>query len=293
MTIMFSDEFRAAVLGSPLVYVDAGARGGLQGPWAEIKDERLYVVAFEPDPDEALRGKSNFEVVDSALWSHAGVVDIHLARVPPTSSIHPPNWPLLERFPPQHFEPRTTVRVAPVRCETLDSALGRLGRHADFLKIDTQGAEYEILTGAVESLDQDVFAVIAETWTTEVHKGQRLTGEILSFMAARGFGLFDMNVAAAWYRRGADRVPHLGKRQLIGLDLLFFREPSDLPDRFACLVASAKAAAIAELYGFPDLALEILDMVKPSNSEQATLKERLREKIVDATKPSVAASLHY
>jgi FkbM family methyltransferase len=296
MPIIFSDDFGSIVAGNPLVYVDVGARGGLQGPWAEIDDRSLHVVAFEPDPGgaAALRGKRNFDVVDTALWSHAGVVDIHLAKVPGTSSVHPPNWPMLKRFPAQHYEPRTTINVATVKCDTLDSVLAGLGRRADFLKIDTQGAEYEILAGAVDALDRDVFGVIAETWTTEVHKGQHLTGEILSFMAARGFGLFDMNVAAAWHRRGADRLPHLGKRQLVGLDLLFFREPSDLPDRFANLVNSAKAAAVAELYGFPDLALEILDMVKPASSEEASRVKGLRGRLLDAASAvHAAAGLHY
>jgi FkbM family methyltransferase len=296
MAMIFSKEFKDAVAGSPLVYIDVGARGGLQGPWAEITDERLHVVAFEPDADgaAALRGKRNFDVVESALWSHSGVVDIHLAKIPPTSSIHPPNWPLLKRFPSQHYEPRTTVKTVSVKCETLDSVLSSLGRRADFLKIDTQGAEYEILTGAVDALDRDVFGVIAESWTTEVHKGQRLTGEILSFMAARGFGLFDINVGAAWYRRGSERLPRLDKRQVVGLDLLFFREPSDLPDRFADLVASAKAAAVAELYGFPDLALEILGMVRPNDARAAALLASLRGQLLNvAATPYAAAGLHY
>jgi FkbM family methyltransferase len=294
MAIIYSDEFRAIVEGDPLVYIDAGARGGLQGPWAEIDDERLYVVAFEPDPSASaeLAGSHNSrrQVVSKALWSRAGSVEVHLAEVPGTSSIHPPNWKLLERYPEPHAAPRTTVRRLTVDCVPLDSALDALDRRADFIKIDTQGAEYEILVGASRALADSVFGVIAETWTVEVHQGQRLTGDILNFMHDRGFELFDLSVAAAWHRRGADRLARKEKRQIIGLDLLFFREPSRFPDRFASVVAATKAAAIAELYGYPDMALEIIDLCVPTTALEAGLVDRLRRAIISGPPAAVAGT---
>ena len=291
MAIIHSDEFRAIVEGDPLVYIDAGARGGLQGPWAEINDERLHVVAFEPDPIAsaglAERQNSRRQVVSKALWSQAGSVEVHLAEVPGTSSIHPPNWKLLNRYPDPHAVPRTTVNRLTVDCVPLDSALDALGRRADFIKIDTQGAEYEILVGASRALADSVFGVIAESWTVEVHQGQRLTGDILNFMHDHGFELFDLSVAAAWYRRGADRLARKEKRQIIGLDLLFFREPSRCPDRFAPVVAATKAAAIAELYGFPDLALEIIDLCVPETALEAGLVHRVRRAIIGGPPPPI------
>ena len=292
--VIFSDAFKSIVSGHPLVYLDAGARGGLEGPWAEIKDDRLHVVAFEPDTEGAreLRGQPNFDVVEAALWSGRGAVDIHLAKIPGASSVYPPNWTLLERFLPQHAEPRTTIKVTSIPCDTIDASLGKLARRADFLKIDTQGSEFEILSGATKALDKSIFGVVAESWTVEVHKGQRMTGEILSFMAQRGFCLFDINIGAAWHRRGADRLKRLNKRQIVGLDLLFFRDPSSAPERFADVVNAAKAAAIAEMYGFPDLALEIVDLSRPTEAEAAKSIQELRRLIVDGTHTDVAR-LHY
>ena len=291
MAIIHSDEFRAIIESDPLVYIDAGARGGLEGPWAEINDDRLHVIAFEPDPSASAEladpHNSRREVVSKALWSQAGSVEVHLAEVPSTSSIHPPNWKLLDRYPDPHAAPRRTVKRLTVDCVPLDSALEALGRRADFIKIDTQGAEYEILTGATRALADSVFGVIAESWTIEVHQGQRLTGDILNFMHDRGFELFDLSVAAAWYRRSADRLARKEKRQIIGLDLLFFREPSRFPERFASPVAATKAAAIAELYGFPDIALEILDLCVPATSLEAELVDRLRRAIISGPVPPI------
>lgn len=292
--IIFSDVFRSIVRGSPLVYLDAGARGGLQGTWAEIDDDRLRVVAFEPDPDGArgLRGRPNFDVIEVALWSSPGTVDINLAEIPATSSVYPPNWRLLERFLPQHSEPRRTVKVASIPCDTIDASLKQIGRCADFIKLDTQGSEFEILSGAEEALATSVFGVVAESWTIEVHKGQRTTGEILSFMHQRGFALFDMSVGAAWHRRGAGKLKHLNKRQIVGLDLLFFREPALAPGHFASPAAAAKAAAIAEMYGFPDLSLEIIDLSRPDGAEEISSMQAMRRLIVEGVHAD-AASLHY
>src|SRR5437899_2604290 len=106
MTIILSDAFRAIVAGDPVVYIDAGARGGLEGPWAEINDERLHVVAFEPDPAasaQLLQSRNpRREIVSKALWSQPGSVPVYLAKLPGTSSVHPPNWRLLERYPVGH-----------------------------------------------------------------------------------------------------------------------------------------------------------------------------------------------
>jgi FkbM family methyltransferase len=284
MTIIYSDEFRNIVTGNPLVYVDVGARGGLQGPWATITDERMRVVAFEPDGDAcadlAREGNSKIDIVSKALWSHVGTLPVHIAEVAGTSSVHAPNFPLLRRFQQQHSKPRTTREIRTVECTTLDLVLEELGCQGDFLKLDTQGSEYEILVGASQSLSESVFGVVAESWAVEVHKGQRLTGDILTFMSERGFGLFDISVAAAWHRCGVDRLAAVGKREIVGLDLLFFREPTSIRERLASPVAAAKAAAIAELYGFPDVALEILDMCEGLSEEQETMLLALRSMIV-------------
>jgi FkbM family methyltransferase len=284
MTVIYSEEFRSIVAGDPLVYVDVGARGGLQGPWAKITDERLRVLAFEPDADAcadlAREGNSKIDVVSKALWSHAGTLSVHIAEVAGTSSVHAPNLPLLSRFPQQHVKPRTTLEKRSVECTTLDDVLKELGCRADFLKLDTQGSEYEVLVGASQSLQDCIFGVVAESWTVEVHKGQRLTGDILTFMSEKGFGLFDISVAAAWHRRGADRLAVAGKREIVGLDLLFFKELTGIRERFASPVAAAKAAAISELYGFPDVALEILDMCTPPPKEHEAMLLALRSMIL-------------
>jgi hypothetical protein len=141
-----------------------------------------------------------------------------------------------------------------VRGTTLDAVARGENIDFDFLKVDTQGSEFEILRGAHDVLSRSAVGAVVETWTAEVHQGQHLTGEILSLMHELDFELVDMNVAAAWRRRPVDTVLLRGKPQVTGLDLLFFKTPT------APLQSQkrVKLATIAALYGHPDFALDVL-----------------------------------
>jgi FkbM family methyltransferase len=262
--ILFSDKFRSFIGDDALVYIDGGARGGLKGPWARANDDRLFVLSFDPDPGALIPAGDNHVVHQRALWSHGNGVDIHIAQDASTSSVPPPNHTVLSRFDHAHHESRRTERVISVPSTTLDDALE--GRAANFVKLDTHGSEYDALLGASATLsDPRCIGVLIETWTTEVHAGQRLTGDVLCLMSRHGFELFDSDIAAAWHRRNGDQS---GKRQLVGLNLLFFRDPKSYrgnPDQRLIV----KAAALYQLFGFFEHAREVLSFSLMGNGDKA------------------------
>lgn len=258
--LLASAAFASRVRDEPLVLVDVGARGDLQPPFDAIAPAALQVIGFEPDADECARlntlpGSARYLPV--AVWSRAGVVDVHVARTPSCSSVHPPDAGLLARYDRAHVMPRDTVSVVRYPTTTLDAALDEAGLRADVVKVDTQGAEREILQGAAATLRDDVLALIVETWTVPIHAGQGLTGEIMQMAADAGLTLFDVDVAAAWTRRSHANRALGGKRQIVGLDLLFLRDPTAW-EVAESAVRRAKGAAVAEAFGFPDVALELL-----------------------------------
>jgi FkbM family methyltransferase len=280
--LLFSKAFREAIASDPLLVVDVGARGRIEEPWASMEEGVVHIVGFEPDEHECRRlnaeARAGEQYVPAALWSSSGEVDVHVADFPGCSSVHPPNFELLERYREEHWKPRVTRSIARYRATTLDAALADSGSGCDFIKIDTQGAEFEVLSGASETLECHVFGVLVETWTVDIHSGQRLTGDILNLMTGYGFHLFDVNVAAAWRRHVQGDVDPGGKRQVVGLDLLFFRNCVPRSDVMSD-TKLFKAAAIADIYGFPDYALEILDSSKACAGDTASAN-RLREQIL-------------
>jgi hypothetical protein len=166
--------------------------------------------------------------------------------------------------------PRATRATARYPARTLDESLEAEGVGCDFLKIDTRGSEWEIVCGASRTLKDHALGALIETWTAEVHRGQRLTGAVMSQMHELGFQLFDVGVAAAWHRRRDAEVPLMGKAQVVGLDLLYLRDPSSTIEPRSSELQALKAAALAEVFGFPGFALELLQSAEGADWTSAS-----------------------
>lgn len=285
---IFSDSFAENVLSEPLSLVDAGARGGLDEPWKSVRKDALKIIGFEPDKAECkkLNGvNNNFTYFPVALWSSEKKIKVYSTKTASCSSVYEPNFRLIKKYKSIHWEPRKVKKTEQFQASTLDKIISKEKLDCDFLKIDTQGAEYEILKGADIILQQNVFGVLLETWTTEVYKGQILAGDILRLMHDRGFSLFDTNIAAAWQRQTQTLNNLGGKSQVIGLDLLFFKESTKTRNIFATFSKLIKAVAIAEVFGFPDYAVEIINenLNKFSKDRKALLK--IKKIIIDNSLP--------
>lgn len=78
------------------------------------------------------------------------------------------------------------------RMETLDNLLAGAGiAHPDFLKLDVQGFELEILKGAPKALAA-ADAVLLEVSTLAQYKDAPLFHDVVAFMNAHGYHVFDI-----------------------------------------------------------------------------------------------------
>jgi FkbM family methyltransferase len=151
---------------TPLVLADVGARGGPAEHWRPLFD-RLWWIAFEPDARsrEALAASASLPhrhlMLPAALGDHAGDATPYLTRDEGDSSLLRPNTEFLGRFRrPERFD---VVGTAGVRTAQLDDELSAQGiRRIDFLKLDTQGSELQILRGARRTLEAAVLGVDVE-----------------------------------------------------------------------------------------------------------------------------------
>ncbi|MFA6294943.1 MAG: FkbM family methyltransferase [Candidatus Paceibacterota bacterium] len=278
--LIFSNLFRQAIINDPLTLIDAGARGDLEEPWSSIDQSILRVIGFEPDLEECKKlnsQSSNRTYIPTALWSNKTNLTVYTTSMPSCSSVYSPNMELIKKFEKKHWETKVVSGTSSFSTSTIDEEIRNKKVHPDFLKIDTQGAEYEILKGSTVSLEQDIFAVLAETWTTEVYKNQPLSDEIMKIMRNNGFSLFEVHTAAAW-RRNAGKELTSGKRQIIGLDLLFFKEnPSKF--YFSTHTKLLKTVAIAEVFGYPDYALEMIQNNQSRFPDYLDLFENVKKQI--------------
>lgn len=101
-----------------------------------------------------------------------------------SSSLLPPGKHMKEYYPWLKFE-----EVIEVPCRKLDDFVKEIGiSKIDFLHIDVQGAEREVLLGGSNTLE---FAKVLwlEVENLELYKGQALKGDIESLLLEKGFTL--------------------------------------------------------------------------------------------------------
>jgi len=147
-------------------FIDVGSSGHLPEPWLSNACHIRKLLSFEPL--ESGKADENIIVSPNALWSSTTVRPFHIYKGfrSTGSSLFEQNFDYvnsnfdrLRNIGPEYLastwhERSALVRTEQMECTTLDETLRQLDLPFvfDFMKIDAQGAEYEILTGAEKFL---------------------------------------------------------------------------------------------------------------------------------------------
>lgn len=208
----------------PVAVVDVGASGGLSPRWENITPHFLAIL-FEPD-QKAYEGLTaqpgkNYIILNSALADTCGEAEFYSCRSQGASSVRLPNYPVLEKFPEAgRYEITAQTKI---KTDTLQSLLEKNGiADIDFIKVDTQGSELDILKGAGKLLE-DVIGLEVEVEFIPIYMEQPLFCEVNGFITDFGFQLYDMN--RYFWKRTAARYVANTRGQLIFGDALYFKSP--------------------------------------------------------------------
>lgn len=201
--------------GVDLVF-DIGAN---QGQFAIGLRESGYkgkIVSFEP-LSSARKGLSRFSSEDSswllheqsAIGDYDGVAKINVSENSFSSSILEILDAHSAAAPDSKYIDSETVPIA-----RIDSIVDKYLQEDSslFLKIDTQGFEWEVLEGAAQTLKQ-VCGVLCELSLVPLYEGQRLWLEIIECLESKGFSL--------WACQKGFTDPRTG--QTLQMDCIFVR----------------------------------------------------------------------
>jgi len=137
-----------------LVALDVGAQGGFFNESIFSKKYNFFfdLIAVEPIPEEAKKLEDkNYKVISKGLWSENCMKKLYiLGKRPGSSSMYKPNPKALSLygFKEKDFSIFNVTSEIDIECTTIRESLNKFKlSNLDFLKIDTQGSEFEILKG--------------------------------------------------------------------------------------------------------------------------------------------------
>lgn len=176
--------------------LDVGAN---RGQFAESLFRGGYtgnIVSFEalPNAHDALkhaaatRSSSWIVAPCLALSDQPGILDFHVTRADTASSLFLPAGALTSVYSPAHLE--TVIRVQAVRLDDVVAEMG-LVLQGGFLKLDVQGSEALVLSGATKVLSV-ACGLIVELSLTELYVNQPSARDVLEILHKAGFEVWDV-----------------------------------------------------------------------------------------------------
>jgi FkbM family methyltransferase len=271
------------------VVLDGGAREAMGDPrWQVLPKNKLRIYGFEPDAAEveklnvaARDAGYDFRYFAGALWRAPCELTFYENKSPGGGSFYPQNTDLTDRWKFENstqlfhsrdiFHPTGTttwkMTSLDVWRSTLDHAVD-----IDFMKLNVQGAELEILKGAETFLD-GTLGLMVEISFVESYKDRPFFSDIDAYLRAENFAFFDMIGDHCMGRSAspitAQHLPGLNGLygQLIEAHGIYFRDPIDMAKRGKSLDGYSipkllKLAAFADAFGQIEYAFELLGWIE-------------------------------
>jgi FkbM family methyltransferase len=244
-----------------IIFADVGATGNPKGVWREAQPYSKFIL-FDPDPRASMTSTFDITTVfPVGLWSEKGIVTLSLAVNPEASTCFKFNSDFFGDF--VIADSNMSVGEVQILVDCMDNVLSIDNLWPDFIKVDAEGADLEILKGAESILTKNCFGVFVEVSFANRHKEAPFFGDIDKFLRDRNLILMDI-FPERWIRK--NNISGLFTRhQVVWCDALFvistaeFLRRMELEDLLTRKKIFSKFLFILMLYQLHDYAYEIID----------------------------------
>jgi len=191
------------------VVVDAGARYGLHPTWEELRSLAQFHL-FEMDHEESkrlerkYREDNNVHIYPMALYSSDCTLKYRVSVHRGLNSVFTSNHSLLRESDYKQREFAISGENV-VEARSVDSLFEANPVH--FMKLDVEGAEYEVLQGAKRQLKTNLLAVRSEVMFAPIYNDAPLFGDIHRVLLAEGFELLNIDYTGAGNKTGRYTLP--------------------------------------------------------------------------------------
>jgi FkbM family methyltransferase len=230
----------------------------------------LTIYGFDADADACEAANADLESrqvdwterhVPLALGNSTGESTLYVTQHPMCTSLYPPNESFLARFEGLSSVMNLDFTIE-IETTTLDDFCQQENlKEVDFLQIDVQGADLQVLEGAAHLLEQSVLGIQIEVEPSHLYINQPLFADVDTYLRQQGFTLFDVTFA----RRVRARSPitsTLHPGQIVWGDAYYLydllREDISL-NRPKTPEKLFKLACVADAMNFSDYTLELLE----------------------------------
>ena len=253
-------------LKKKLTLLDIGAAEGIHGRWNVISN-KINTILVEPHKESAKNLRlQGLDVIETVLHSEDDKeIKFYNTRKPKCSSFYKPNFNHLKKFlDKDRFE---IVSEDTFNVKSLDSVIVKFTQ-PNFIKIDTEGSELDILKGSKETLS-NVFGLEVECAFYQLRENQPLFEEVRSYLESLDFIFIDFVSMIRWEK---DKFRLTGGQPQI-TDVLFLKNEEtiikkfhkneinldDLVNYFVILIAYERVDILKYIYKKTEISLKYIE----------------------------------
>ena len=248
----FKIKFKKILHQKKLTFVDIGASIQIIPRWKRIHKDNLNYILFEPNKNEIKKLKLNkkyyskYKIYESALSNKKQNINLNITKGIYQTSVLKPNMKFLNQF--RDSDRYKITKKIKIKANRLDSFKIK---DVDFIKIDAQGYNYEILEGSIKTL-KDTLGVETEVEFTKLYTNQKIFGDLNKILIKNNFDFIDFTVLKRWNRYNDSNYG-----QCIFGNALFLKKPNLILDLDKKKII--KYISICILYNKFDLANYVID----------------------------------
>ena len=187
--------------------------------WKKI-DQYCKFYSFDPDKKKIKKHK-NISIFPIGLWSKKTSRNIYLTKFSYASSLFKPNKNNLKKF--INYETHLLKDKKKISLDKLDNIIKKPNL-CDFIKIDAEGSELEILKGSNKNLKNSL-GVEVEINFLKKNIGSPKASQIINYLENNGFELYILN-RESWRKNKENYL--IDNHQIIWADAVFFKNTNQL-----------------------------------------------------------------
>ncbi len=181
-------------------YIDVGCINTLVRPWKNNIKHIKCALGFDPRSEKNSNFSKNFSKgtkvfrYECAIFNKEGVFPFYICNKGECSSLFEPDlYKYIHKSGVRSTNEEKNKRMevvstTKIECRRLDSVLNELEINFDFIKIDTQGADHQVIESLGEHLN-NIIGIHTELNLQQFYKGITLFGETNKFLKKNGFCL--------------------------------------------------------------------------------------------------------